>query len=221
MLFKRTVAAQLHALGAVLAIVSAHWLLPTAWEAGWSHFGAATGFVITGFLVFFASALVHFLNDGFELSPQWHNRFLTLDYSGIYLFIAGTYTPFILSIVDPGWRVTLLTLVWSIAVLGICYINLKSRLPEVLQTRGFSTSLFLMMGWIIVIRFMDLVNGLTVWQFVLVASGGALYTLGAFVYVTDRPKLLAPTFGSHELWHLMVLAGAVTHFFAVWSLYPA
>ena len=218
---KRTLAAQLHALGCVLMMVGAFILLPLAHRAGAPHVWACASFLATGTLVFLVSSVYHFLSDGYESSEQLHLVLENLDHFSIYLFIAGTYSPFLLSAVSSPWRMPLLVTIWSIAVLGITYTWLKPRLPKILQHRAFYTGIFVVMGWTLVIRIGEVFAGLSNLKLFFLVAGGLAYSVGALVYAFKRPRLFAGVFGFHELWHLLVLLGAGCHYFMILSFYRA
>jgi hemolysin III len=194
-------------------------LLPLALARGPVHFWACLAFLVTGFLVFFASAVYHFLSDGYESSPRLELLLDNLDHSAIYLFIAGTYTPFILNAAAPPWRLPLIIAVWCIAFFGIAYTLVKPRLPQLLQSRAVYTSLFVLMGCFMAVRLNDVVTHLHRSQIYLLIAGGLAYILGAVGYATKRPRLLVGFFGFHELWHVMVLLGATLHYLMIFSIY--
>ncbi len=194
-------------------------LLPLASQAGPQHFWACLAFLLSGFLVFMASTVYHFLADGYEVCSRTELLLDNLDHSAIYLFIAGTYTPFILNAAAPPWRLPLITAVWCIAIFGIAYTSMKPRLPQLLQSRAVYTSIFVLMGCFMAIRVNDVVSNLQPIQINLLAAGGASYILGAVGYATRRPRLFEGVFGFHELWHIMVLLGATLHYFMILSIY--
>ncbi len=214
-----TVSAQLHLMGCILMLVGSIFLLPLALPVGPAHFWACVTFIVSGCLVFAVSATYHFLGDGFEASPRLHEVLEDLDHYSIYLFIAGTYTPFLLNAVADPWTKPLLFLVWFSAIVGILYTRFRPKLPKFLQSRAVYTGIFVMMGWILVIRFNEIIETVSSSRLWLLALGGAAYSLGAVVYATKKPKLWVGVFGFHELWHLMVLIGAGFHFFLVLSFY--
>lgn len=218
-LFKRTISAQLHAIGSVLMIGGAAYLLPIASQFGPQHFWACFWFIFTGTLVFTLSAVYHFLGDGYELSPRLEAALENLDHFGIYLFIAGTYTPFIMSALSPPWRIPLLITIWTVAVVGITYTWSKPLLPKILQHRMVYTSIFMLMGWTIIVRIHDVYTNLNRWEMFFLVAGGVAYSVGAVVYATRRPRLMEGFFGFHELWHVMVLLGAGFHYFLILSFY--
>jgi len=219
LLYIRTISAQLHLLGCVLALLGAAVLLPRAYAVSFADLAACAAFVVTGFFVFLASAVYHFISDGFEASPRLNLLLDNLDHYGIYLFIAGTYTPFLLHTVAPPWRAPLLVAVWLTAILGITFTSLKPWLPKMLQHRAFYTGIFLAMGWAMVIRITEILRGMSLQQTALLVSGGLAYTVGAAIYGTKWPRLFVGVFGYHEVWHVLVLVGATCHYFLVLSFY--
>jgi hemolysin III len=152
-----------------------------------------------------ASALYH--------RPMWTPRIRSwlarLDHAGIYLLIAGTYTPFGLLVMSPAWAVPVLAIVWSGAALAIVLKFCWVRAPKWL-----SAAIALMLGWIGVIAISQLLK-VELMGFVLVVVGGLLYSAGAVVYALRRPNPAPGMFGYHELFHLLTLAGAGCQFAAI------
>ncbi len=216
---KRTLSAQLHTLGFILMLVGAAVLLPLAHKLGPLHFWSCLSFIGTGALVFLVSSFYHYVSDGFHASTKLEAFLENLDHYSIYLFIAGTYSPFLLSAVSESWRIPLLISVWTVALLGILYTWVKPRLPRLLQHRAVYTGLFVLMGWIMLIRIEDVWAQLSTTSLLFLAGGSLAYSLGAIVYSTKKPRLFEGFFGFHELWHLMVLLGAGFHFFMILSFY--
>jgi hemolysin III len=154
---------------------------------------------------FGASALYH--------RPMWTPRIRSwlarLDHAGIYLLIAGTYTPFGLLVMSPAWAAPVLAIVWSGAALAIVLKFCWVRAPKWL-----SAAIALMLGWIGVIAISQLLK-VELMGFVLVVVGGLLYSAGAVVYALRRPNPAPGVFGYHELFHLLTLAGAGCQFAAI------
>jgi hemolysin III len=152
-----------------------------------------------------ASALYH--------RPMWTPRIRSwlarLDHAGIYLLIAGTYTPFGLLVMSPAWAAPVLAIVWSGAALAIVLKFCWVRAPKWL-----SAAIALMLGWIGVIAISQLLK-VELMGFVLVVVGGLLYSAGAVVYALRRPNPAPGVFGYHELFHLLTLAGAGCQFAAI------
>jgi len=130
--------------------------------------------------------------------------FRILDHSSIYLLIAGTYTPFALVTIKGGWGWAVFGIVWGLAVLGIVFKALTAG-----RFKTFSTILYLIMGWLIVIVIGRIINNLERGGIMLLFIGGAFYSLGTVFYMLKR----VPYF--HLIWHIFVLCASIAHFFAV------
>jgi hemolysin III len=160
------------------------------------------GFAIYGsslFLSLLFSCLLHF----FLLFGKYLRVFGILDHNAIYLLIAGTYTPFCLTIFNGGTGWVLFGIIWSLAVF---FITLKSiffaRVPVLA-----SNASFLLMGWIIVFLVGPIYTQLGMGAITLLIAGGLSYTVGALIFAAGKPNPFPPHFGNHEIWHLCVLAG--------------
>jgi hemolysin III len=162
------------------------------------HVVSCAIFGVTLILLYLASTLYHALPVG-----KAKLVFRILDHASIYLLIAGTYTPFTLVTLRGAWGWSLFGVVWTLAVAGVVFQSLLiGRLP------ALSTSVYVLMGWAVVIAFRPLLHALP-WGGVLwLAAGGLSYTLGVFFFVS-KSKF------AHMVWHLFVIAGSACHFFAV------
>ena len=157
-------------------------------------FGATTVFL------YLSSTLYH------ALAPNRAKSFFRIiDHAAIYLLIAGTYTPFTLGVLrgTMGW--ILLAIVWTLAVAGIV---MKATIG--LRYPGFSTGLYLAMGWLAVFVARDLWLALPAWGMIWLVAGGLAYTAGVRFFATDHHPY------RHFVWHLFVMAGTACHFIAVW-----
>jgi hemolysin III len=216
---KRTIAAQIHLLACFGAIVGLWFLLSTTTFHSTSDLVSCVIFGATGIFLFAMSTTAHFLSDGYRISP-WLNSFLeTIDHAAIYLFIAGTYTPFLLNVVRPPWQNILLIAIWTIAVLGIVYSVCREQLPRWAQHRFVYTGLFVAMGWVLIVRVGEVFERLDRLGAFLLVAGGISYTIGAVGYATKRPKLFDGVFGFHEIWHTMVALGFTFHYFMIFNFY--
>lgn len=135
-----------------------------------------------------------------------------LDHMAIFLLIAGTYTPIcVIALGYPiGWII--LALVWGVAALGLVMKIFWMDAPVWL-----SCSLYLAMGWIAAFFIVPLVRALSWGSLAWLAAGGALYTAGAFIFGLERPRLRLSWFGSHELFHIFVMAGSLCHYITIWK----
>jgi hemolysin III len=147
---------------------------------------------------FGASALYH--------RPTWKptvRAWLTrLDHAGVYLLIAGTYTPFGLLVMSPHWAVPVLAVVWGGTIAAIVL-----KLSWVQMPKWLSAGIGVALGWVGVVAFSQLLK-LDVVGLLLVLAGGLLYTAGAVVYARRRPDPVPHVFGYHELFHTLTLAAA-------------
>ncbi len=189
-----------HGLGAVLAIAALPVLVTRAVSHGRAaDVVAAAVFAATMILLYSVSTLYHALPAG--RAKAW---LLRMDHAAIYVFIAGSYTPFTLGVLHTGPGVTLLIAVWAAAAFGVT-IKLLNRLRH----RFVSTGLYLAMGWVVLLAAGPLLDRLPAAGLTLLVAGGLSYTLGAFVFLMDNKVRY-----SHFVWHLFVLGGSTCHFFA-------
>jgi len=131
--------------------------------------------------------------------------FQILDHGAIFLLIAGTYTPFTLGVLRGMWGWTLFGLVWSLALTGIVL-----KIVYVAWYQRFSTFLYLVMGWLVVIALKVLLLHVSTWGLIWLLSGGLAYTVGVVFFLVDERIRY-----SHFIWHLFVIAGTSCHFIAV------
>lgn len=129
------------------------------------------------------------------------------DHSGIFLAIAGTYTPLVWLALDPWTRWGVLLPVWLLAIAGIVLEWLPFQPP-----RGYVTAVYVTLGWIAVIALPSIWSDLGVTGFALIVGGGLVYTVGAFVHAFHWPDPWPAIFGYHEIWHVFVLVAAAMHF---------
>jgi len=200
-----------HLIGAILSISALTVLVSFAAIAGKPT--QVVGFAIYGFCLFLSflfSCLLHF----FLLFNKYLRVFGILDHNAIYLLIAGTYTPFCLTILSGSTGWVLFGIIWSLAVL---FITLKSIFFAKISVLMSNIS-FLLMGWIIVLLIGPIYTQLGPGAIALILAGGLFYTVGALIFAHGRPNPFPPYFGNHEIWHLCVLAGNAL-FFLVMLLY--
>lgn len=131
--------------------------------------------------------------------------FQMLDYHGIYLLIAGTYTPFALVTLKGAWGWTIFGITWCLAVLGI-FIDTFQRNGR----RIVPLIIYVIMGWLIVVALKPLLRELSQGGFLMLLIGGLFYTVGIVFYVLDHRVSYF-----HGIWHLFVLCGSVLHYLTV------
>ena len=131
--------------------------------------------------------------------------FKKLDHIGIYLLIAGSYTPFVLVSLNGAWGWSLFGVIWGLAVIGVlldCFLSDKRRLIQLF--------IYILMGWIALIAINPLIDSLTMAGFLWLLGGGLFYSFGIIFYIMDLKK-----YHFHGIWHLFVLAGSTTHYFTI------
>lgn len=190
-----------HGLGLALAIAGMPVLI-----VGSARTGSASA--IVGAAIFGGSAILLYLASTlYHALPQKRVKDMlqVFDHVAIYLFIAGTYTPFTLGVLRGSWGWTLLGLVWALALAGLIFKLMGgTRFPRL------STVLYLAMGWVALIAIRPLWMHMPAAGLILLLAGGVAYTLGVVFFVLDEKVRYG-----HFIWHLFVLAGTVCHFFAV------
>jgi hemolysin III len=190
-----------HGLGFLLAVASLP-ILVMHMSAQGSAINVVAVCVFSGtmMLLYLVSTLFHALPEG-----RAKNRLNRLDHSAIYLFIAGSYTPFMLGALHGVWGWTLFGIVWAAAAVGVT-AKLLNRFKHPL----LSTGLYVAMGWVAVIGAGPMMERISTAGIVWLVVGGLSYTLGAVVFLLDNRVRYA-----HFVWHLFVLGGSTCHFFAV------
>ena len=156
----------------------------------------------------------------FGISALYHRRhwgkrgyqiMRRLDHSMIFIFIAGTYTPFCVLLLEPDKATLLLTLIWTGAVGGVALKSIWPHLP-----RWVGAPLYLALGWGAVAILPDILNNGGVADLVLLAAGGVMYSVGAVFYAMRRPNPWPDVFGHHEFFHACTLLAALCHHIAIY-----
>src|SRR6266404_3225154 len=190
-----------HAMGLVVAMIGAPILLLAA-------FRHASAFFLVGTIIFIASMLlVYFGSTLYHAWPRTRvkSTLQLLDHSAIFLLIAGTYTPFALGPLRDAGGLTMLGIVWTLALFGV--VMKTTRGP--LRHRKLAMTLYLGTGWLGVIFIRPLALAVP-WSAVLwLVVGGIAYTAGTLFFANERLRY------AHFVWHLFVLAGTGCHFTAV------
>ena len=197
-----------HGLGFLLAIASLPILVVMAARHGTAlNIVAVSIFSVTMMLLYLSSTLYHALPEG-----KVKDFLARVDHAAIYLFIAGSYTPFALGVLHGATGWTLFGAVWAMAAAGIAV-----KLMDMLKHPLWSTGLYVAMGWSALLAAGPLIHAMPFTGLLWLLAGGVAYTLGAIVFIFDsRARYM------HFAWHLFVLAGTTCHFFAaLWYATPA
>lgn len=196
---------------------------------GWLHFGAAPLALMLGLALMIptptpalrAAVAVYTLTTVllFGVSAAYHlgagrpavNAFLRqLDHANIYLFIAGSYTPFAVAMPSATLRWTILGLVWSIALVGLIVRVAWTRAP-----RWLVVASYIGLGWVAVFFLPAMYAAFGAAVVILLALGGLLYTIGGVIYARKRPNPHPDWFGFHELFHSLTIAAYLVQYVAV------
>jgi hemolysin III len=191
-----------HGVALLAAIAAVPFLMDHARHLAAANVVGAGVFAATMVLLYLTSTLYHALPVG-----RAKRVFMKLDHCAIYVFIAGSYTPFALGALSGSWGWTLFGLVWSIAIFGI---TLKAF--DRLSHPWLSTGLYLVMGWLVLIAAVPLAQRVALPGIALLVAGGLAYTVGVAFFILDSRVRYA-----HAVWHGFVVAGTSCHFFAVLS----
>ena len=195
---------------------------------GWFHLGATPVVIVASLVLFilsrdsfkFAVALysltaialfsVSAIYHRVPWSPAKKKIWRRLDHANINLLIAGSYTPFAVSLLSGRDRTILLSVVWTGALIGVAV-----RVFWIGAPRWLYVANYLLLGWVAVIYLPQMYREGGLWVLLPVLIGGLLYSIGAIFYALKRPGRSAKYFGFHELFHIFVLAAWVSQYIAV------
>jgi hemolysin III len=167
---------------------------------------AAAVFAVSVASCFAASALYHRVT----WSPRARSWARRADHAGVYLMIAGTYTPVTLLAMHGTWRPVVLGIVWTGAAVAIVL-----KFVWVAAPKWLAAALGIALGWVAVAALPQLVDNLAPAAVALLVAGGLAYTAGAIVYARGRPDPRPLVFGYHELFHALTIVGVVCQYTAI------
>jgi hemolysin III len=189
----------LFALGGLIALLIVGWGTPV-------KIASLVIYGVSLITMFSASATYHMV----RVRDRALEIFRKVDHAAIYFLIAGTYTPFCVNAFDGFWKWGMLSIVWSLALIGIIVKVFYVRAP-----RWLNAGLYLILGWLSVSAAGQFLAVLPAWVLGFLIAGGVIYTLGAVVYITKIFNFKPGVFGFHEMWHIFVMLAAAAHFVAV------
>ncbi len=189
-----------HSFGFLISLVGVFFLLFKAYQLhSLKVFGAFLIYGIGVSTMFLASTLYHSATD-----VKKRKKLKVFDHVAIYLTIAGSYTPITLLTMPPNWGIPVFVIVWLIAASGIILkfflIGKHSKL---------STTMYVLMGWVIVIAIKPLISSMEIAGLVWLIAGGLAYTIGALLYQIKGLKF------NHAIFHVFVLIGSACHYIVV------
>jgi hemolysin III len=188
-----------HVVGLTLALVGGVVLLVLAVRAGSISEVVGVAIYAAGIVAMLAFSTAYNF-----AKARYRPTLRRLDHAGIFLMIAGSYTPFTTQALTGGWAIGMTAAVWSIATLGALG---KVFLPGL--DRKFWVAVYLALGWLVVIALKPMIDSLAWYAMLLLVAGGVLYSTGVIFYVNKRLKF------SRAIWHGHVVAAAATHWTAV------
>ena len=201
------VAGLTHLAFAVVAVIGATVLIIlAAVNHKWWHLAAFIVYGVSLFLLYLASSLYHLL----PVSEPTRRVLRQLDHVAILLLIAGTYTPFCLVPLRGPWGWSLFGAVWGLTLVGMFVTIFAIDGP-----RWLGVALYLALGWLVVIVVWPLVHRLSPEGLAWLALGGAFYSVGAVIYAVKKPDPVPGVFGFHEIFHIFVMLGSLSHFVAI------
>lgn len=159
------------------------------------------------FVIFGVSLIVLYLSSTLyhALPAAAKGVFGILDHSSIFILIAGTYTPYSLSVLRGALGWTIFGVVWGLAIIGIVLYAVFQH-----KVRRITTIMYIVMGWLIIFATKEIKVLLEATSFRLLLAGGIVYTIGCVFYAMKKIKWM------HSIWHLFVLAGSILHFFSLY-----
>jgi hemolysin III len=203
--FRDPISGLTHLAAAVTAVVGLVGLL----LAGRCQASQEISYLIYGLslvLMFSASAVYHLARQG----PKVTGILRKIDHSAIYLLIAGTYTPVCLIFFTGFWRWGLLTIIWVMALVGVGVKVFVIKAP-----RWITAGIYLVMGWFAILGVNEMLRTMPAGAIFWLVAGGLFFTAGAGIYMLKRPNPRPGVFGFHEIWHIFVILGCLSHFILV------
>ncbi|MCR9261871.1 MAG: hemolysin III family protein [Pseudomonadaceae bacterium] len=193
-----------HLVGAALALMGAVVLITmAAAEGDLYRIISFSVYGLTLFWLYLVSTLYH------SLRGRAKNIFRVLDHQAIYLLIAGTYTPFLIIALEGTQAWLMFAAIWGLAVVGMVLDAVRRE-----GSRWMSIAIYLIMGWLCVFALDPIIASVPPLGFAALVAGGVFYTSGIVFFIFDHRY-----HWFHGVWHLFVLAGSATHFFAILLLY--
>ncbi|MBC8330435.1 MAG: hemolysin III family protein [Anaerolineae bacterium] len=176
---------------------------------GWGDAGRVVSLLVYGIsliLLFFASGFYHMVQG----QPEVIARLRKFDHAAIYLLIAGTYTPMCWNMFSGFWKWGLLGIIWGLALVGIGVKIFFINAP-----RWLTAGVYILMGWLAIVGIKEILAALPAGAIIWLLIGGVIYTLGALVYITKTFDFIPGKFGFHEIWHIFVILGALSHYIMI------
>ena len=200
-----------HCIGAGLSLAGLVVLIVFA--GIWGNAYHVVSFTIFGtglLLLYLFSTLYHWLN----ISEKGITIFRKFDHIMIYILIAASYTPVCLTALRGPWGWSIFGLIWGFAILGTLLTAIWIKAP-----RALTTSIYLMMGWTVLIAIYPLINAFKeanlLYSLSWLVAGGIFYTIGGIIYGLKIPKRNFGPWGFHEIFHVFIMLGSACHYWFI------
>ena len=192
-----------HGLGVLLSLSALVILVARAARLGTTwHIVSFAVFGVTLIILYLFSTLYHSMTHRATKSV-----FARMDHAAIFLLIAGTYTPIMLTVLRGPWGWTYFGIIWGMAILGVVIRSIYLS-----RFRVLSTVMYAVMGWSFLIAYNQIITRMPPLSTRFLLYGGLAYTVGILFYVWKKQPY------AHSIWHLFVIAGSILHFFAIYYL---
>ena len=191
-----------HSFGVIYSLIGILYIFQLYPPKSFPEFVGLTIYGSSLIFLFLASSIYHYVDNNNKAFWQ------KVDHIGIYFLIAGTYTPVTLTVLKESSGNIILYLVWTLALIGIIY-----KLLYINKFQKFSLILYLLMGWLVLVDFKNIISLFPKDQLVFLMSGGFFFTFGTIFYQWQKLHL------NHLIWHLFVLLGAGLHLVMITKIY--
>lgn len=200
-----------HFIGILLSCIGAVLIMNKSIQQVNSSAPLACGIFMTSMILLYtASTLYHSIYASKKITLLLKK----FDHIMIYFLIAGTYTPICLLALPKATGIKLLSIIWLLTLCGLVLTAFWVSSPKWLNS-----TIYILMGWLCIFAFKPLFNAISVKAFGWLLAGGIIYTIGGIIYALKLPifNKLHKNFGSHEIFHLFVLAGSICHFYMIYT----
>jgi len=194
-----------HLAGALMAVIGAVALIWRAAPDLWLALVAAV-YGAGAILMLLASGLYH----GYKRAENQSGILRKLDHIGIFIMIAGTYTPLCYVYLTGGMRWGIIAAQWALVLAGFFQSIYFIKAPRVVITL-----IYLAMGWMVVIPIKQIFTAMDPQSIIFLVAGGLAYTVGAVIYMLKKPNPAPGVFGFHEIFHVFILIGVLCHYIVI------
>lgn len=168
----------------------------------------STIYSMCAIFIFTCSSIYHGQKEEQDDTNPWRK----LDHIAIFFMIAGTYTPICWIYLDIYWRWSIIGAQWLLVIIGLVF-----KLVYIKAPRWLTILVYLLMGWMALIPLAQLLQTMPVSSIVLLFAGGVAYSAGAVIYALKKPNPFPGLFGFHEIFHSLIIIGAVLHYFMIFT----